>query len=191
MLTEEVRRGLETYYRAEERYEDAYAEKGRAENDIVRIQNRRRDIINEINQCNSDRRCHQRSLDKIKNAISKNNDIESSRKDAASKLETASSGFAAIGTCTTVTPKKLTDVFEEKNRSTNRMLEESFRQIKNASSSISKKIDNLDNRIRQLQNEKDEGQRRERQLREHINEQNRIIRNASFEMACNRKYLHY
>lgn len=189
-LSHEEQEHVRTYQRAENDYDDAYIEKARAENEMASVINRKRAVINKLNSLNSEYKCKKRSYDKLVKAASKNDDIEVSRKDTRSKLDTASAGYAAIGTCSANMPKKLNDVFEASNNRTDRLLSQSFAGIKKAQASVKAKLEELESKINSLKGEKEECEHRERQLREVISEQDRIMRRASFEMSVNRRYMY-
>ena len=118
-----------------------------------------------------------------------NGDFDASVKDTETKLEAASSGFLAIGESSVGTPQRLTEVFDERNRTSKSSIASAFEQMKTIGSSIQRKIDDLSRQISQLEQEMEDGKNRERYLNNVIAEQNHIMNNASLEMAYHKKYL--
>ena len=55
-MTPEQQKHQEDYFIAKRKYENAFAEKRRAENEVNSILNRRQQIINEINELVSERK---------------------------------------------------------------------------------------------------------------------------------------
>ena len=88
--------------------------KQRASNNIVDIQNRRRQIIDEINALESERRNYMESQEGLAKVSSNNSDITDCVSDVAQKLETASEGFLAIGETSESKPQNLSVVFSER-----------------------------------------------------------------------------
>lgn len=188
-MTPEQQRHQQEYYRAKRNYENAVMEKRRAENDIINIQSRRNQIINRINALTSERRRNENSLTEINKTSSKNNDVEMGIKDNESKLDAASAGLLGIGESSLGKPQNLSEVFSEKNTKTKKAILGAFDQLKETSKAISRKIGELNSAIRGLENEMEEGKRRERSLANYANEQQRIINNSSIEMAYHKKHM--
>lgn len=188
-MTPEQQRHQEEYLIAKKKYENAFIEKRRAENEINDILNRRQPIINAINDMVAERNRNSDSLSQLQNTSSQNNDLEDSVRDTDAKLETASQGFLAIGESSVGNLQNLTIVFDERNRKSKSSIKSAFDQIKNAVSLLKIKIDDLNRRIDQLEGELEDGQNRERNLNGVIFDQNRIMNNASIEMAYHKKYL--
>lgn len=174
---------------AKRRYENAFSEKRRAENELNNILNRRQQVIGAINELTAERNRNNYSLSEIQSSYAQNNDFDASVKDTETKLEAASIGFSAIGESSVGTPQKLTEVFDEKNRTSKTSITSAFSQIKNIEGSIQRKIDELNRQIAQLERELEDGQNRERYLNSVISEQNHIMNNASIEMAYHKRYL--
>lgn len=87
----------EEYLIANRKYENAFEEKRRAENEVSNILNRRQQVISMIN--------------KLAAEMNRNSNFDSSVKDTESKLETASIGESSVGTL-----QNFTEVFDERNR---------------------------------------------------------------------------
>jgi len=188
-MTPEQQKHQEEYLIAKKKYENAFAEKRRAENEISNLLNRRQQILSSINDMVAERNRNNDSLTQLQNTSSQNSDFEASVRDTDIKLESASEGFLAIGESSVGKPQKLTDVFDERNRKSKSSITSAFDQIKNIGNSIQRKIDELNRQIAQLERELEDGRNRERQLNNVISEQNRIMNNASIEMAYHKKHL--
>lgn len=188
-MTPEQQQHQEDYMIAKRRYENAFSEKRRAENELNNILNRRQQVIGAINELTAERNRNNYSLSEIQRSYAQNNDFDASVKDTETKLEAASIGFSAIGESSVGTPQKLTEVFDEKNRTSKTSITSAFSQIKNIEGSIQRKIDELNRQIAQLERELEDGQNRERYLNSVISEQNHIMNNASIEMAYHKRYL--
>ena len=188
-MTPEQQKHQEDYFIAKRRYENAFAEKRRAENEINNILNRRQQLINMINELTAERNRNTDSLSEIQRSSAQNGDFDASVKDTETKLEAASSGFSAIGESSVGTPQRLTEVFDERNRTSKSSIASAFEQMKTIGSSIQRKIDDLSRQISQLEQEMEDGKNRERYLNNVIAEQNHIMNNASIEMAYHKKYL--
>ena len=85
--------------------------------------------------------------------------------------------------------KKLTDVFDEKNRHSKSSITGAFEQIKNIGKTIEQKISTLSGQITQLNNEREEGERRERYLYGVISDQDHRMNDASIEMAYHKRHM--
>lgn len=179
----------EEYLIAKRRYENAFAEKRRAENELNSIFNRRQQIINTINELTSERNRNIDSLSEIQKSTAQNSDFDDSVKDTETKLEAASSGFLAIGESSVGTPQRLTEVFEERNRSSKSSIASAFEQMKNIGDSIQRKIDDLSHQISQIEQEMEDGKNRERYLNNVIAEQNHAMNKASIEMAYHKNHM--
>lgn len=188
-MTQEQRKHQEDYMIAKRRYENAFAEKRHAENEVSNILNRRQQIINLINELVAERNRNCDSLSEIQRSSAQNNDLDSSVKDTESKLEAASIGFSAIGESSVGSPQKLTEVFGERNRHSKSSIASAFAQMKNIGNSVQRKIDELNRQISQLEREMEDGKSSERYWNNVIIEQNRIMNNASVEMAYHKRYL--
>lgn len=86
-------------------------------------------------------------------------------------------------------PQKLTEVFDERNRSSKSSIASAFEQMKNIGGSIQRKIDDLNRQISQLEQEMEDGKSRECYLNNVIAEQNHIMNNASIEMAYHKNHM--
>ena len=95
----------------------------------------------------------------------------------------------AIGESSVGTPQRLTEVFDERNRKSKSSIASAFEQMKNIGGTIQRKIDDLGHQISQLEKEMEEGKNRERYLNSVIAEQERIMNNASIEMAYHKKHM--
>lgn len=188
-MTPEQIKHQEEYYRAKRNYENASIEKRRAENEIIRIRNRRTQIINKVNGLNSEKRRNETSLAEINKTSARNNDIDVGIKDGESKLSTAAAGFLAIGESSVGNPQNLVDVFDDKNRISKAAINGAFEQMKRAATSISRKIEELISAIRRLETEMEEGKRREHSLSYVASQQQRIMNNASIEMAYHKRHM--
>lgn len=188
-MTPEQQKHQEEYLIAKRRYENAFEEKRRAENEVNNILNRRQQVINTINELVAERNRNSDSLSEIQRSLARNSDFDSSVKDTESKLETASIGFSTIGESSVGTPQNLKEVFDERNRCSKSSITSAFEQMKNIENSIQRKIDDLNSQIAQLEREMEDGQNRERYLNNVIAEQDRIMDNASIEMAYHKKHM--
>ncbi len=188
-MTAEQQQHQEDYLIAKRKYENAFAEKRCAENEINKILNRRQQIINEINEFTAERKRNNDSLSEIQRSSAQNGDFDVSIKDAEAKLEAASSGFLAIGESSVGTPQRLTEVFDERNRTSKSSIASAFEQMKTIGSSIQRKIDDLSRQISQLEQEMEDGKSRECYLNNVIAEKNHIMNNASIEMAYHKKHM--
>lgn len=188
-MTPEHQKHQEDYMKAKKKYENAFIEKRRAENEINNILNRRQKIINMINELTAERNRNTDSLSEIQRSSAQNGDFDASVKDTETKLEAASSGFLAIGESSVGTPQRLTEVFDERNRKSKSSIASAFEQMKNIGSSIQRKIDDLNRQISQLEREMEEGKNRERYFNSVIAEQERIMNNASIEMTYHKKHM--
>lgn len=188
-MTPEQQKHQEDYLIAKRKYENAFTEKRRAENEVNSILNRRQQIVNTINELVSERNRNSDSLSEIQRSSSQNGDFDASVRDTESKLEAASLGFLAIGESSVGTPQKLTDVFDEKNRKSKSSITSAFEQMKNIGNSIQRKIDDLNRQITQLEREMEDGKNREQYLNNVVAEQNHIMNNASIEMAYHKKHM--
>lgn len=113
-MTPEQQQHQEDYMIAKRRYENAFSEKRRAENELNNILNRRQQVIGAINELTAERKRNDESLSEIQSSYAKNSDFDASVKDTETKLEVASIGFSAIGESSVGTPQKLTEIFDEK-----------------------------------------------------------------------------
>lgn len=188
-MTPEQQKHQEEYLISKRRYENAFAEKRRAENEINSILNRRQQIINMVNELTAERNRNNDSLSEIQKSSAQNGDFDASVKDTEAKLEIASSGFLAIGESSVGIPQRLTEVFDERNRSSKSSIANAFEQMKSIGNAIQRKIDDLSRQISQLEQEMEDGKNRERYLNNVIAEQNHIMNNASIEMAYHKKYM--
>lgn len=188
-MTPEQRRHEEDYQSAKRKYEDAFAEKRRAENEISEILNRRKQIIAKVNELVAEKNLNTDSLTQLNNSSAKNSEFDEHIKDTEVKLESASTGFCAIGESSVATVKKLTDVFDEKNRHSKSSITGAFEQIKNIGKTIEQKISTLSGQITQLNNEREEGERRERYLYGVISDQDHRMNDASIEMAYHKRHM--
>ena len=188
-MTPEQQRHQQEYYRAKRNYENAVIEKRKSENDIIGIQSRRTQIINRINALVAERRRNESSLAEINRTSSKNNDVEAGIRDTESKLDEAAIGLLGIGESSLCRPQNLKDVFSEKNTRTKNAITGAFGQLRETGRAISRKIEELNAAIRGLENEMEEGKRRERSLANYANEQQRIINNSSIEMAYHKRHM--
>ena len=185
----EQQKHQEEYLIAKRRYENAFAEKRRAENEINSIINRRQQIISMINELTAERKRNSESLAEIQKSSAQNSDFDASVKDTEAKLETASSGFLAIGESSVCTLQRLTEVFDEKNRNSKSSIASAFEQMKNIGGSVQRKIEDLSHQISQLEQEMEDGKNRERYLNNVIAEQNHVMNNASVEMAYHKNHM--
>ncbi len=165
------------------KYEEAYMLKQRASNNIIDIQNRRRQIINEINALESERRNYIESQQGLTRASSNNSDITDCVSDVAKKLETASEGFLAIGETSESKPQNLSVVFSERDSAQKSTISQLFEGLKNINSGVASKISELDEQIRRLQTESSDGQNEERRLIYYMDEQDRMMSTAEVQMA--------
>lgn len=188
-MTPEQQKHQEEYLIAKRRYENAFEEKRRAENEVNNILNRRQQIISTINELVAEMNRNSDSLSEIQRSSAQNSDFNSSVRDAESKLEAASIGFSAIGESSVGTPQKLTEVFDERNRRSKSSIISAFEQIKNIGNSIQRKIDDLNRQITQLEREMEDGKNREQYLNNVVAEQNHIMNNASIEMVYHKKHM--
>ncbi|WP_294413330.1 hypothetical protein [uncultured Ruminococcus sp.] len=188
-MTPEQQKHQEDYLIAKRRYENAFAEKRCAENEKNNILNRRKHIINTINELTSERNRSNNSFSEIQRSSAQNGDFDASVKDTETKLEAASAGFLAIGESSVGNPQRLTEVFDERNRNSKSSIASAFEQMKNIGSSIQHKIDDLSYQISQLEQEMECGKNRERYLNNVIAEQDRIMNNASIEMAYHKNHM--
>lgn len=188
-MTPEQQKHQEEYMIAKKKYENAFAEKRRAENEINNILNRRQQILSSINDMVAERNRNSDSLSQLQNTSAQNSDFEASVRDTDIKLESASQGFLAIGESSVGKPQKLTDVFEERNRTSKSSIASAFEQMKTIGSSIQRKIDDLSRQISQLEQEMEDGKNRESYLNNMIAEQNHIMNNASIEMAYHKNHM--
>lgn len=188
-MTPEQKQHNEEYLIAKKKYENACWEKRRTENEISDIINRRQQIINKINEYQSEKKRYVESHNEIIKTSSDNDNFNSSFKDAESKLDIASQGFIAIGTSSLGNPQNLTEIFSEKNKASKTAISSAFEGLKKIGTSMDEKISNLSNQINNLENELENGRNRERELNYYIDEQKRIMNNTSVEMAYHKKYL--
>lgn len=188
-MTPEQQKHQDDYYAARRRYENAYNDKRCAENEINSILNRRNQIVNEINSLVAERNLNEASLEDVQRSFAHNSDFEACVRDVDARLETASSAFIAIGESSVGTPQRLTDVFDERNRHSKTSITNAFEQMKQITISLRDKIEQLNNKINQLEHEMEDGRRREAYLNNVVNENNHIMNNASIEMAYHKKFL--
>lgn len=188
-MTPEQQQHYDEYYAAKRRYENAFIEKRQAENEITEIINRRNQIVNRVNELASERKLNDGSLAELQRSMSQNGDFDNSVRDTELKLESASTAFLAIGESSVGKPQNLTEVFDERNRSSKSAIGRTFEQIKNISSSIQGKIDDITRQINQLESEREDGQNRERYLNGVISDRNSAMNNASIEMAYHQRCL--
>lgn len=174
---------MEEYMIAKRKYENAFSEKRRAENEINGIRNRRQQIINSINEKSSERKRNTDSHAEIQRSYAKNGEFDASVRDTESKLETATAGYSAIGVSSTGGVQKLTEVFDARNRASKSAITSAFNQLKNIEGAIQRKIDDLNRQISQLERELEDGHNRERYLNGVVSQQDHIMNNASIEMA--------
>ena len=179
----------EEYQIAKRKYEDAFAEKRSAENEISGIINRRRQILDTVNELVAERKLNDASLTELNSSSAKNSDFDDCVKDTETKLEAASAGFCAIGESSLGVPQKLTEVFDEKNRRSKSSITGAFEQIKNIGKAVQQKIDDLNSRISALEREQEDGQNRERYLNGVISEQDHRMSNATIEMAYHKRHM--
>ena len=174
---------IQMYNYWRKKYEEAYMLKQRASNNIVDLQNRRRQIIDEINALESERRNYVESQEGLAKASSNDSDITDCVSDVAKKLETASEGFLAIGETNESKPQNLSVVFSERDSAQKSTISQLFEGLKNINSGIANKISELDDQIKRLQVESDDGQSEERRLLYCMDEQDRMMNTAEVQMA--------
>lgn len=187
-MTPEQKKHEEEYYAAKRRYENAYAEKRRSENEISDIKNRRKQILNSINELTSENNRYISSRKDISKSVDKNSDFDTGWSDSEKKLSAAASGFLAIGSTSDSKPQDLNVVFEEKNKHTKNKMTDVFSNLKNVKNELDGKIEANERKISKLKSEMEEGKNRERYLSSNISEQSRIMSNASIEMASHKKF---
>lgn len=185
----EQKKHQEEYLIAKKRYENSIMEKKRVENQIIDIQNHRHQLINQINELQSERKRFIESSEELAGRNSADSEFESGWKDSESKLVAASQGFIAIGTSSLGSPQNLSEVFAEKNRLTKSSMQEVFDGIKKACDNMQMKIEELSRQITNAESELEDGRNRERYLHNIAEENSRIANNASIEMAYHKKYL--
>lgn len=188
-MTPEQQKHQEDYLLAKKRYENAFAKKRSSENETSRILNRRQQIVNTINELVAERNRNNDTLSEIQRSSAQNSDFDLCVKDTESKLETASIGFSAIGESSVATLQNLTEVFEERNHRSKTSIVNAFEQMKNIGNSVQQKIDDINRQIAQYEQEMEDGQNRERYLNNVIAEQDRIMNDASIEMAYHKKHM--
>ncbi len=188
-MTPEQKKHEEEYNAAKRRYENAYAEKRRSENEIADIKNRRKQIINSINELTSENRRYISSRDDVSGSFDKNSEFDAGWSDSEQKLSAAASGFLAIGSTSISKPQDLNIVFGDKNTTTRNKMNDVFSNLKKVRDELNEKIEANEKKISGLNAEMEDGKNRERSLSSNISEQERIMRNASIEMASHKKYL--
>ena len=188
-MTPEQQMHEEEYARARSRYEDASMEKRRAENEIAEIQNRRRSILNEINQLQAEKKKFEGSQSEITKSISSNNTFDDCLKDSDSKLTAASQGFLAISSASHSKLQDLNVVFNDKNTKTKSSITSVFSGLKTVNQNLENKITELKNRISQLETEEANGRNREHSLANYASEQASRMNSAAADMAYHRRHM--
>lgn len=84
---------------------------------------------NMINDLTAERNRNTDSLSEIQRSSAQNGDFDARVKDTETKLEADSSGFLAIGESSVGTPQRLTEVFDERNRTSKSSIASAFEQI--------------------------------------------------------------
>ena len=186
-MTQDQRQHQDAYDHARRDYDNASAAKRNAENEIIGIQNRRKQIVNEINSLESEKKLNEESLTELQKTTQHDSDISSGITDAATKLDTAATGFLAIGSASSCQLKNLNNVFDERDRNARTRISGIFENINSAKLSITSKINELTGNIRRLENEMEEGKQRERSLNNSIAEYSRAMSNASYSMAYHKR----
>lgn len=188
-VTQEQRMHQDEYDRAKRKYETAYISKRNAENELIGIQNRRRHILDEINQNTTEKSRFSESSEEIAKTSQNDSVISTGITDSETKLEAATLGFSAIGATSYCKPQNLIAVFEERDRNAKNMINGVFENLKNTKSVMNQKIEEFDREIQRLQDELENGERRERTLSNTISECSRTMTNATYTMAYHKKYL--
>lgn len=188
-VTQEQRMHQDEYDCAKRKYENAYISKRNAENELISIQNRRRQILDEINQNKTDRNRFFESSQEIAKTSQNDSDISIGITDSETKLEAATVGFSAIGSASYCKPQNLVAVFEERDRNTKNVINGIFDNLKNTQNTMNQKIEEFDREIQRLQDELENGERRERILSNTISECSRTMTNATYTMAYHKKYI--
>ena len=188
-MTAEQQHHQDEYYAAKRRYENAYSDKRHAENQVSAIINRRNQIISQINAKVAERNRYSDSLSRLQDSSAKNGDFDTSVRDTELKLEAASEGFSAIGESSLCKPKKLTEVFSDKNSLSKSSISNAFTKIKTISNNIQNKIAELNGQISALEREMEDGKNSERYWNGVISDKNRAMNSASWDMAYHKKYM--
>ena len=188
-MTPEQQRHQQEYYRARRNYENAVMEKRNAENEIQNIQARRTQIINRINALSSERKRNENSLTHIEKTTARNNEVEASIRDTESKLSDAATGLLGIGESSVCRPQNLSEVFGDSSRVSKNAIIGAFGKLRETTHAILRKIEELNSAIRGLENEMEDGRRRERSLSYYAAEQQRIVNNSSIEMAYHKRHM--
>ena len=161
-MTAEQQKHQDEYNAARRRYDNAYSDKRHAENEVANIKNRRNQLINMINERKAEKKRNEDALSELQGASGKNSDIDSGVRDAQSKLDLASAEYASIGEASTCKPRKLTEVFADKNTSSKNFISGAFSQIKTIIGNIQRRISELQSQISSYEREIEDGKSRER-----------------------------
>lgn len=161
-MTPEQQKHQDEYNAARRRYDNAYSDKRHAENQVAGIKNRRNQLINMINERNAEKKRNEDALSQLQGASGKNSDIDNGVRDAQTKLDTASAEYASIGEASYCKPRKLTEVFADKNTSSKNSISGAFEQIKTISGNLQRKISELQSQISQYEREIEDGKSKER-----------------------------
>lgn len=188
-MTPEQRRHQDDYYAAKRRYEDACYEKRCAENEIADIQNRRYQLINEINDSESEHKRFVESHEEIVKSINNDDGISAGITDSAAKLTEASKGLLAIGSSTVGNLKDLDTVFDERNRSSKTSINSAFEALKRTRNDMDSHINEVAGKIRLLKDELENGKNRERSLSYRISECNSTMNSAAIDMAYHKRHM--
>ena len=94
-----------------------------------------------------------------------------------------------IGESSVCRPQNLSEVFGDSSRVSKNAIIGAFGKLRETTHAILRKIEELNSAIRGLENEMEDGRRRERSLSYYAAEQQRIINNSSIEMAYHKRHM--
>jgi len=188
-MTLEQKKHEDEYYAAKRRYESAYSDAVRYQNEIQRLYEQRTKLINEINRNNSEKKRFILSSDDLKKAISNDGGINDSLKSYSSNLMDATNHFKMIGESDLGMPKSISEAFSDADKAVENNISTAFSKINSFHKDILHRIDEFGNTISRLENELQENKNLESRYLGYINDANRRKNNASVDMAYHKRLM--
>ena len=176
-------RSREIYNYWKRRYEDAYHNKCKANNRVIEIQNRRVELIKEINQLTADKNDHEDSRDKVVLGINSKNDINSHVIKTNNDLDSSSENYMAMGDCDTVNRRNLVDIFSDKTTSVKKNVSATYTALDETKTYLLNKIEEFTKAILKDEKEKAAGEAEEQRLVAYMQEMDREMSRAIAGMA--------
>ncbi len=189
MTTAEQKKHEEEYNQAKRRYENAYGDKARYERELINLQSRRTQIINEINSKKSDKKHLKSTYKTIEQSSGKNSDINAYLTKSNEKLASAALQFKGIGESSKGKQKDLEQLFSEKNTKSKNNIKKAFDEMKKAKGKLDTKIAELKKNIKDLEDEMDSNGTNQSRCKANIEAAKNAMNKASADMAYHKKHM--